>query len=398
MGFPNSFFRSFLLLIFALLCRNQVQAATNRFNVLKYGASGDGKTDNSNAFSDVWEQACQSGGNSVILIPPGTYLVHPIIFQGPCKGAMTFQVKGVVKAPTDAASIFIDHWISFRYIDRLRITGGGSFDGQGASAWSHNTCQIDPNCPPFPVTIRFDFVTNSGIDHITSINSKNFHFNIFASAKIRIEHVTISAPGDSPNTDGIHIAESTDIHISDSNIATGDDCVSMGPGSKNINITNVHCGPGHGFSIGSLGRSPIEKDVTGVTVRNCILTETLNGLRIKTWSPSHSSTCSDITFEHINFNNVSNPIFIDQNYCPTAKCGHLGKSRVEIEGARFRNIWGTSSTKIAVNLQCSRSTPCQKIELRDINIDYHGDEEGSASSCANVKGVAYGKQNPASCI
>ncbi|XWS27784.1 hypothetical protein CRYUN_Cryun25bG0010100 [Craigia yunnanensis] len=380
--------------MFMFLYGNQVQAATNLFNVLTYGASADGRTDNSEAFSNAWKQACQNGGNSVILIPSGTYLVHPIVLQGPCKGAIAFQVVGVVMAPIDATSRYLDHWISFRYIDGLRITGGGSFDGQGASAWP---CRRDHSCSHLPVTIRFDFVTNSSIDHITSINSKNFHFNIFASTGIRIEHVNISAPGDSPNTDGIHIADSTDIHVSDSEIATGDDCVSMGPGSKNISITNVHCGPGHGFSIGSLGGSPNEKDVTGVTVRNCTLTGTLNGLRIKTWSPSHSSNVSDLTFEYINVNNVNNPIIIDQNYCPSHKCGQQGDSSVKIEGVRFSNIWGTSSSKIAVSLQCSRSTPCQNIELSDINIDYHGGG-GATSSCSNVKGVTYGQQHPPSCV
>lgn len=401
----NSVFQCFLFMMFMFLYGNQqVQAAAaNLFNVLQYGASGDGKTDNSKAFTNAWKQACQSGGNSVVLIPLGTYLVLPTVFQGPCKGAIAFQVKGVLRAPTDAASLHLDHWISFRYIDRLTITGGGSLDGQGASAWPYNTCLTDPSCPPFPVTLRFDFVTNSWINHITSINSKNFHFNIFASTNIRIHQVNISAPGDSPNTDGIHIGDSTGIHISDSEIATGDDCVSMGPGSQNINITNVHCGPGHGFSVGSLGKSPNEKDVAGVTVRNCTLTGTLNGLRIKTWSPSHSSRCSDVTFEHVNVENVNNPIFIDQNYCPSHKCGRQWESRVKIQGVTFRNIWGSSSSRIAVNLQCSRSTPCENIELRNINIDYNGGGGGAtaaaaASSCSNVHGVAYGQQHPPSCM
>lgn len=91
----------------------------------------------------------------MILIPSGTYLVHPIVLSGPCKGPIGLQVKGVVKAPVDKASIYIDHWISFRYVDSLSITGGGSFDGQGASAWPYNTCQKDPNCPTLPVVSSF---------------------------------------------------------------------------------------------------------------------------------------------------------------------------------------------------------------------------------------------------
>ncbi|OMP08746.1 Glycoside hydrolase, family 28, partial [Corchorus capsularis] len=240
-------------------------------------------------------------------------------------------------------------------------------------------------------TLRFDFVNKSTINRITSINSKNAHFNIFASHDITIQNVTLSAPGDSPNTDGIKIADSTGIQIFDSNIGTGDDCVAMLPGVENINISNVNCGPGHGISIGSLGGKPNEKNVTHITVRNSNLTGTLCGLRIKTRPLPYSSIVSDLTFENINVNNVTNPILIDQNYCPSHKCKQ-GESGVQIEEARFRNIKGSSFLKIAVNLQCSKSTPCEKIELRDININYRGGK--ATSSCSNCKGVAIGLQNP----
>ena len=172
----------------------------------------------------------------------------------------------------------------------------------------------------FQQSLRFNFVNDSCIDHITFINSKNFHFNIFASNIITIDSVYIVAPGDSPSTDGIHIANTNIMHISNSVIATGDDCVSMGPGSKNINISYVQCGPGHGISIGSLGSTPNEEDVTGVHVTNCNMKNTMNGVRIKPWGQSYRSAVSNLVFDQINLNNVENPIIIDQQYCPSKNC------------------------------------------------------------------------------
>lgn len=47
------------------------------------------------------------------------------------------------------------------------------------------------------------------------------HFTISRCDSVRITGVKVSAPGDSPNTDGIHISESTNVIIQDSKIGTG---------------------------------------------------------------------------------------------------------------------------------------------------------------------------------
>lgn len=63
----------------------------------------------------------------------------------------------------------------------------------------------------------------------------------------------------------------------------GDDCVSIQTGCSNINVHNVNCGPGHGISIGSLGKENTKACVSNVTVRDVTLHNTLTGVRIKTW-------------------------------------------------------------------------------------------------------------------
>lgn len=63
----------------------------------------------------------------------------------------------------------------------------------------------------------------------------------------------------------------------------GDDCVSIQTGCSNIYVHNVNCGPGHGISIGSLGKANTIACVTNVTVRDITVQNTLTGVRIKTW-------------------------------------------------------------------------------------------------------------------
>lgn len=52
----------------------------------------------------------------------------------------------------------------------------------------------------------------------------------------------------------------------------------------------------------------------GITVKNCTLTGTENGVRIKTWPGSPPSAASKFIFHDIVMNNVKNPIVIDQEY------------------------------------------------------------------------------------
>lgn len=171
--------------------------------------------------------------------------------------------------------------------------------------------------------MRFDGITNSNIREVTFLNSKHVHLSIFESSNIKVEYIKISAPEDSPNTDGVKISESNNIIVSDSTIATGDDCIAILSGTRNINVTGIFCGPGHGISVGSLGKYPNEKEVDGIFVRNCTLTGTTNGARIKSWATTLGKTASNIIYEDIVMNNVKNPIIIDQSYCPNQECqGH----------------------------------------------------------------------------
>ncbi|KAJ0014384.1 hypothetical protein Pint_21661 [Pistacia integerrima] len=154
------------------------------------------------------------------------------------------------------------------------------------------------------LSLGFDFLKDSTIKGIKSIDSKKIHINIFSCNNLKLKSIKISAPGDSPNTNGIHIGSSNRIMIYHSMISTGDDCVSLSPGSENILVSDVFCGPGHGISVGSLGRTPKEKSITGLTVRNCTFTGTENGVRIKTWPDSYEGTASNFTFEDLVMNNV----------------------------------------------------------------------------------------------
>lgn len=56
---------------------------------------------------------------------------------------------------------------------------------------------------------------------ITIQNSQQMNFVISRSDSIRVRGVRVSCPGDSPNTDGIHITDSTNVVLENCKIGTG---------------------------------------------------------------------------------------------------------------------------------------------------------------------------------
>ncbi|KAF2316956.1 hypothetical protein GH714_007788 [Hevea brasiliensis] len=180
-------------------------------------------------------------------------------------------------------------------------------------------------------------------------------------------------------------------------IITGDDCISIGDGSQQIRITKVRCGQGHGISVGSLGKYEKEDPVVGIFVRNCTVYDTDNGVRIKTWPALHGGIASDMHFEDIIMKNVSNPILIDQVYCPWNQCNPKIPSKVKINNVSFKNIQGSSTTPIAIRLNCSSIVPCEKVELANINLKYIGADGPIKSLCANVKPRLIGQSIPPGC-
>ncbi|KAM1439449.1 hypothetical protein TB1_012180 [Malus domestica] len=232
------------------------------------------------------------------------------------QGSIEIQVQGKLTAPVDGDKLTRpETWVGFEHVNKLTVSRGGTFDGQGALAWKKNDCNENKDCKSIAINMRFNFVTNSTIQDITSLDIKNFHVNILGCHNVTFQRVNVTAPGESINTDGIHIERSTGINITDAHTGTGEDCVSIGNGNKESTITRVTCGPGHGISIGSLGRFSNEEPVVGNRVTNRTLTNTSNGVRIKTWSASPSDgIATDMHLEDIIMVNVNNSVLIDQQY------------------------------------------------------------------------------------
>uniref|UniRef100_M1CTB1 Polygalacturonase n=1 Tax=Solanum tuberosum TaxID=4113 RepID=M1CTB1_SOLTU len=362
------------------------------FDITKYGANAN--ADISEAVGKAFKEACQSTSPSTIVIPKGTFQMNQVKLEGPCKGPIELQIQATLKAPSDPNQIKTGEWLTINKLDFFTMSGGGVLDGQGKAAWE---CKESKKCTKLPNNLSFNSLTNSIIKDITTLDSKSFHVNVNQCKNLTFLQFNVSAPASSPNTDGIHISRSSSVNVTYSNFATGDDCISIDDETEQLYITKVTCGPGHGINVGSLGGNPDEKPVIGVFVKNCSFISTDNGVRIKIWPASHPGVVFDIHFEDIIVQNVSNPVVIDQVYCPSGKCNKDLPSQVKISKVSIQNIKGTSRTQNAVTLLCSKGSPCEGVEVGDIDISYSGKEGPAKSSCENIKPNFKGKQIPAVC-
>ncbi|KAL3642142.1 hypothetical protein CASFOL_012957 [Castilleja foliolosa] len=365
------------------------------FNVITFGAKPDGQSDATQPFLRAWASACTANKASIIYVPKGRYVIRSVQFRGPCKKAVKVQIDGTLVAPDDYRALGNSgYWILFIQVDRLTVVGG-VVDAKGSGLWA---CKAwGQNCPAGARSITFNWVNDAKISGLTSINSQLMHIVINSCKNVKVSNVKIIAPALSPNTDGIHVQYSTGVTITNTIIKTGDDCVSIGPGTRNLWMENIQCGPGHGVSIGSLGRDFNEDGVENVTLVNSVFTGSDNGLRIKTWARPSLGFVRNINYRNIIMKNVKNPIIIDQNYCPNNQGCPRQTSGIKISQVTYQNIQGTSATQVAMAFDCSPTNPCTAIKLNDIKITYLKSSKAQ-SFCKNIGGTIGGLIMPENCL
>ncbi|XP_027168795.1 probable polygalacturonase At1g80170 [Coffea eugenioides] len=366
-----------------------------------FGARGNGMSDDTKAFQKAWKIACSLSSEAKIVVPAGKkFLVRPIDFSGPCRSGLTLWISGTIVAPRDPDvwdGLDPNKWLYFHGVNYLTVEGGGTVDGSGKEWWARS-CKINHTnpCRRAPKAITFHRCKNLIVRNIMSINSQQMHMAFTGSKQIVVSYLRISAPAHSPNTDGIHISASKNVEVKDCIIRTGDDCISIVSNSSKILVEGITCGPGHGISIGSLGKSNSRDQVHDIKVNGANLMNTENGVRIKTWQGG-SGFASGITFQNVWMENVSNPIIINQYYCDSfVPCANQ-TSAVSINKISFVGIKGTSATETAVSFACSDSSPCRMLYLEDVQLtSYTG--EITTSFCWQAYGSSSGLVYPPSCL
>ncbi|THG06904.1 hypothetical protein TEA_016626 [Camellia sinensis var. sinensis] len=331
-------------------------------NVDDFGAKGDG-TDDSEAFRKAWEEVC-SYSNSVLVVPEDRiYHLKPINFSGPCNSHISMKIDGTIKASVNPSDYehSPQHWLLFQNLRNFEVKGGGTINGNG-KIWWKKSCKIDKSR-----VATFLGCKNLKVSGLRVRNPQQVHISFQKCVNVKARNLIIIAPGNSPNTDGIHVTGTQNIQIMNSIIKTGD--------------------------IGSLGKGNSEARVLDVSVNRVKFSGSTNGVRIKTWQGG-SGFAKNIKFQDVLMHNVSNPIIIDQNYCDQIKPCAKQPSAVQVENVWYKNIRGTSASKVAIQLNCSKSLPCKGIVLQDVILAATQTDQNAIASCDNVYLASRGRVSP----
>ncbi|XP_052210015.1 probable polygalacturonase [Diospyros lotus] len=301
----------------------------DKISITDFGAVGDGRTLNTKAFMEAIYRIehLRRRGGTLLYIPPGVYLTGS--FNLTSHMTLYLARGAVIKATQDAK-----HWpliaplpsygrgrerpggryMSLIHGDGLRdvvITGeNGTIDGQGAfwwNMWRQRTLQFTR-----PNLIELINSRSIIISNVIFKNSPFWNIHPVYCSNVVIRYVTILAPPDSPNTDGIDPDSSHHVCIEDSYISTGDDLVAVKSGWDEYGI--AYGIPSHDITIRRItGSSPF----SGIAVGS----ETSGGIL-------------DVLAEHITLYNMGVGIHVKTNIGRGGIIRNITVSNVYMENVR----------------------------------------------------------------
>lgn len=383
----------------------------NKISITDFGGVGDGKTLNTKAFREAIYRIehLKRRGGTLLYIPPGVYLTGSFILTS----HMTLYLArgAVIKATTDTRDWPLiaplpsygrgrelpgRRYMSFIHGDGLRdviITGeNGTIDGQGEiwwNMWRRRTLQFTR-----PNLIEFMNSRSIIISNVIFQNSPFWNIHPVYCSNVVINYVTILAPADSPNTDGIDPDSSTHVCIEDSYISTGDDLVAVKSGWDEYGIAYGH--PSHGITIRRVtGSSPFAGIAIGSETSGGIenvLAEHINlynmgvGIHLKT-NIGRGGIIRNITVSNVYMQNARKGIKFSGNVGDHPDNNYNPNALPVVKDVTVKGVWGEGVLQ-AGQIQGIKNSPFTGICLSNINLRGNVGPRNPPWTCSDVSGGA----------
>mmetsp|Transcript_46524 Transcript_46524/g.132671 ORF Transcript_46524/g.132671 Transcript_46524/m.132671 type:complete len:418 (-) Transcript_46524:68-1321(-) len=351
---------------------------------LDFGASGDGKSDETTAVLAALKEAGPCMGvrfprGHKFLVTPGSLRVTlkdtALRLEGELVGPgldhwnrqrERWPAKSCAFGGTDGCKPGVDpepersRWALLHLVNSRNVTlsGGGSVWAPGASFWRvRNTePQVKGYC-----LLKVEGSQGISIKDLRFVDSPMYHVVIAQSRHVRLRNLRIEVGDDQKlgedahNTDGISVGPaSSDVKIQNCDIASGDDNLVVKAGCSRIFATGLVLRRGKGLAIGSLGERNAAGSVVDCRFENITLLESRNGVRIKTWRGGHGEV-RNMTFADFHVRKVALPVLVNQLYCPRSQrpggCDNEAE-HIQISSVLFQRFDGSFSGRAERNITC----------------------------------------------
>ncbi|KAL5417803.1 Polygalacturonase [Paraphaeosphaeria minitans] len=194
----------------------------------------------------------------------------------------------------------------------VKGASGHVIDGNGARWWDGKGSNSGKTKPKL---FSAHSMKQSTISNLNIKNMPVQGFSINSATDLTLDHITIdnsAGDGTAKNTDAFDVGSSSGITISNANIKNQDDCLAINSGT-NIHFVGGTCSGGHGLSIGSVG-SRSDNTVDGVVIENSSISDSQNGVRVKTIYGA-TGKVTNVTYKDITLSNISKyGVVLEQDY------------------------------------------------------------------------------------
>jgi polygalacturonase len=392
--------RTTVLTTFVLLvgCSSHIKPdrSTPVFRITDYGAVGDGTTPNTDAFARAIDAASKAGGGTV-LVTEGIFLTGPIALVSnitlklengaTIKATDDLNAYGPPQRPGDDPLVdefrpMVKPILYAENATDVAITGGGTIDGSGQKWWdriramkaagaSSGKGGVPPGARPRLLLLR-----NCKRVHIAGVtlrNSPNFNIALYQCDDVLCDGLTITAPPDSPNTDGIDPGNCRNVTIRRCTIDVGDDnvsfkCVRTGRPMDGVLVEDCTFKHGHGASVGSA----LGSGIRNVTVRRCTFDGTTPAIRIKS-ARDRGALVENVVYRDITMKNVSAAIYVNLYYFDKAGAATRAAKPITdttpiIRNVRIENVTA-SGAKTAGEITGLPEMPVSDVRMKNVTIE-----------------------------
>lgn len=284
------------------------------------GLNGDGVTLNTSILQAALDSCAKNGGGILELpiVESGIYLTGPLKIGNSTNFVIPAGVTLLfddTRATYQNGSSWTPLITTVKNGHDIALTGDGVIDGQGQPWWDYYLINDGKGSPTNrPRMLAFSGVNKFLLSGITLKNSPSFFFVPTSSSNLTVDHISIIAPQNSPNTDGVDPSNSNNVVVKNSRIQNGDDNIAIKAGASGADTYNVVIHDnlffdGHGASIGSETNSGVHD----VYFENIYMENTENGIRIKSYD-GKGGEVKNIHYNNFIMKNVQNMLVLNEYY------------------------------------------------------------------------------------